>query len=312
MKRSIIVCCALAFCGAGIVSASVPQKLPGKVEATGGAAAKSNGLAGAGNAATALGAAQDRAVANYKRNMVREAAAAKRERAKIAAAAAAMKKQAKVAAANTKTATKHDDEAKALANAQDRSVVSYKRNESRSVAQAKREQERIAAAAARAAKLAKKEAQALARAQDRVVAYYKRSLGIGSETVAKVAKGIEKLACFTGVQDRHARIGVQLVNGKVDYFAFYSKRKPRTCSIDVERSGHDGRWEDNGTTSKVTLSENKGVLLIHRKGGAYRFVFRNVDRMRFCGMDGKINGSLTVARGKSKCVVQGVMDGHEG
>ncbi len=265
MKRSIIVCCALAFCSAGIVSASVPQKLPGKVEATGGAAAKSNGLASAGNAATALGAAQDRAVANYKRNMVREAAAAKREQAKIAAAAAAMKKQAKVAAAKTKTATKHDDEAKALTNA-----------------------------------------------QDRVVAYYKRSLGIGNETVAKAVKGIEKLACFTGVQDRHARIGVKLVNGKVDYFAFYSKRKPRTCSIDAERSGHAGRWEDNGTTSKVTLSENKGVLLIHRKGGAYRFVFRNVDRMRFCGMDGKINGSLTVARGKSKCVVQGVMDGHEG
>jgi hypothetical protein len=278
MKRSIVVCCALAFCGAGIVSATVPPKLPGKVNAAA-VAGKEKGLAGAKNEANSLDAAQDRAVANYERNMSRKAAAAKREQAKIAAAAAAMKKQAGVAAAA---------EAKAKAGA-------------------KRERD------GRAAQLAKKEAQALARAQDRVVAYYKRSLGIGTDTVAaKPVKGIEKLACFTGVQDRHARIGVQLVNGKVDYFAYYSKWKPRTCSIAAERNGPYSHWEENGGTLKVTLVDNKGAFTIDRKGGSYRFVFRNIDRMRYCGMSGKINGSLTVMRGKSTCVVQGVMDGPEG
>jgi hypothetical protein len=253
MKRSIIVCCALAFCGAGIAIASVPPNSPEKARVTAAAAASAKVLADAGNEAKALGRAQDRAVSNYKRN------------------------------------------------------------KSRRVAEAKREQARIAAAAARAAAHARKEAQTLARAQDRVVAFYKRSLGIGSGTLAaKAVKRIEKLACFTGVKDRHARIGVQLVDGKVDYFAYYSKWKPRTCSIDVERNGFDGRWVDNGAASKVTLIDKKGVLLIDRNSGGYRFVFRDVDRMRYCGMDGKINGSLTVMRGKSKCIVQGLMDGHEG
>lgn len=131
-----------------------------------------------------------------------------------------------------------------------------------------------------------------------------------SDTVVAKAKKVEKLACYTGVRDRHARIGVQLVDGEVDYFAFYSKRKPRTCSIDVERNSYAGRWVNNGKTSKVTLLENSGVLLIDRKGGGYRFVFRNVDRMTYCGMYGKINGSITVMRGNSKCIVQGIMKGH--
>lgn len=130
---------------------------------------------------------------------------------------------------------------------------------------------------------------------------------VSDTAVAGKARGVEQLTCFTGVKDRHARIGVQVVNQKVKYFAFYSKRKPRTCSIDVER---DGGWVDKGATSKVTLAENSGVMLIDHKPGTYRFVFRNVDRMKFCGMDGKINGSLTVVRGKNQCIVQGIMDGH--
>jgi hypothetical protein len=169
------------------------------------------------------------------------------------------------------------------------------------------EQAKEAAAKARAAEDARKEAKALAKAQDRVVAHYK--LG---RMPAAPTRTVERLACLTGDEDRHARIGVELVNGRVNYFAYYSKWKPRTCSIEVKRGGAYGRWEDHGATSRVTLLEGKGVVLIDGKRGKYRFVFRDIDRGRYCGMDGKINGSLTVMRGKSKCVVEGVMDGHAG
>lgn len=169
------------------------------------------------------------------------------------------------------------------------------------------EKARAVAAKARAAKAAKKEAKALSRAQDRVVAHYKR----GRMPAAPVAK-VEKLACLTGSEDRHARIGVELINGKVDYFAFYSKSKPRTCSIEVKRGGAFNRWEDHGGTSRVTLVDGKGLFLIDGKSGNYRFVFRDIDRERYCGMDGKINGSLTIIRGKRNCIVEGVMDGHAG
>ena len=159
---------------------------------------------------------------------------------------------------------------------------------------------------AAAAEQTRLEARALARAQDRVVAHYK---GLPFE---KAARRVEVLTCFTGIQDRHARIGVQLVDGMVNHFSFYSKAKPRTCSIDAARDGAFNHWEDVGAGAKVTLAEEKGVLLIKRMGRGYHFLFRGVDRMRYCGMDGTINGSLTVTRGKIQCDVQGIMDGHQG
>ncbi len=120
----------------------------------------------------------------------------------------------------------------------------------------------------------------------------------------------ENLTCFTGTKDRHARIGVELLNGQVNYFAYYSKWRPRTCSLEAGRGDPYSRWTDGGGYSTVTLADHKGQLRIEREGGAYRFAFFDVDRGRYCGMPGKINGSLTVIRGKSSCEVHGIMDGH--
>jgi len=120
----------------------------------------------------------------------------------------------------------------------------------------------------------------------------------------------ENLTCYTGTDDRHARIGVQLVDGKVSYFAYYSKSRPRTCSLEAGRRDPYSRWTDSDGYSTVTLADRKGRLRIDNVGGSYRFAFFDVDRVRYCGMQGKINGSLTVTRGKSSCEVQGVMDGH--
>jgi len=119
----------------------------------------------------------------------------------------------------------------------------------------------------------------------------------------------EHLTCFAGNEDRHARIGVELIDDQVTYFAYYSRWRPRTCSIEAGRGDASSRWSDNGTYSRVTLAD-RGELRIVQDGDAYRFAFFNVDRARYCGMDGKINGSLTVKRGEDSCVVEGVMDGH--
>ena len=165
------------------------------------------------------------------------------------------------------------------------------------------EAEKAEAAAARvkAAETARAEAEALARAQDRVVAHYKRG-------ALPAAPPVETLACLSGSEDRHARIGVELTNGKVSYFAFYSRAAPRTCSIEVKRGS--ARWEDRGATSRVTLPGGRGSFLIDGESGRYRFVFRGIDRRRYCGMDGRINGTVTIVRGQDGCLVDGVMDGH--
>jgi hypothetical protein len=119
---------------------------------------------------------------------------------------------------------------------------------------------------------------------------------------------VERLACMLGTEDQHARIAVELHDGAVYHFAYYSKWKPRTCSMDVKRDDAYSKWEDTGDVTVVTLVDDTGAFLINRDRKSYKFIFRDIDRMRYCGMDGKVSGSLTIFRGKSQCVLEGVMD----
>ena len=114
----------------------------------------------------------------------------------------------------------------------------------------------------------------------------------------------ETLACRLGTEDRHARIAVVVVKGKTDSFAYYSKWKPRTCSIYLQRNRDTySKWADNGNLTTVNLE--KGAFLIEHRPGEYHFIFRDIDRERYCGMDGVINGSLTIKRGNEQCILDG-------
>jgi hypothetical protein len=114
----------------------------------------------------------------------------------------------------------------------------------------------------------------------------------------------ETLACRLGTEDRHARIAVVVIKGKTDSFAYYSKWKPRTCSIYLQRNRDPySKWADNGKITTVSLE--KGAFLIEHKASEYHFSFRDIDRERYCGMEGVINGSLTIKRGNSQCVLEG-------
>lgn len=119
---------------------------------------------------------------------------------------------------------------------------------------------------------------------------------------------LEKLYCTLGTEDRQARITVELLGGKVRSIAYYSKWKPQTCSVHVIRDDAYSQWKDTGSVTVVTLNEEKGAFLIDHERNHYKFIFREVDRERFCGMDGKINGSLTVWRGRAQCDLDGIMD----
>jgi hypothetical protein len=63
------------------------------------------------------------------------------------------------------------------------------------------------------------------------------------------------------------------------------------------------KWADNGNITTVSLE--KGAFLIEHKPREYHFIFRDIDRERYCGMDGVINGSLTIKRGSDQCVLDG-------
>ena len=129
----------------------------------------------------------------------------------------------------------------------------------------------------------------------------------GKGRKAESAK-VEKLACRLGTEWNHARIAVQLRNGKVNEFAYYSIWKPRTCSLHVRRGDSYSKWEEFKTVTTVTLAEETGAVLINHEPDKYKFLFRDVDRMRYCGTEGKVSGSLTIWRGKEACELEGVMD----
>lgn len=165
---------------------------------------------------------------------------------------------------------------------------------------------RVAQAKKLAAENARRDAEALRRAQDRVVERYRQQkLG---KAAGKPGPRLEKLACKLGTEDRHARIAVELVGGRVKSIAYYSKWKPRTCSVHIVRDDSWSQWKDSGNVTLVTLNEDKGAFLIDYQRRGVKFLFRNIDRERFCGMEGKITGSLTVTRGRDRCELEGVMD----
>ena len=126
--------------------------------------------------------------------------------------------------------------------------------------------------------------------------------------VAPALRGrTETLTCRNGTEDRHARIGVVLIGGKVDSFAYYSKWKPRTCSIYLQRNRDAySHWTEKAGVTNVTLEH--GSFTIEQHKGEYRFVFHDVDRERYCGMDGTINGTLTIRKGSESCALVGVME----
>ena len=119
---------------------------------------------------------------------------------------------------------------------------------------------------------------------------------------------LEKLECKLGTEDRHARIAVELIGGRLKSLAYYSKWKPRTCSVHIVRDDAYSKWEDPGSVTIVTLNEEKGAFLIDYSRTSVKFLFRDIDRERFCGMIGKITGTLTVTRGRAHCELEGVMD----
>lgn len=118
---------------------------------------------------------------------------------------------------------------------------------------------------------------------------------------------IERYDCKIGTEDQHARIAVLAQGGEVQSVAYYSKWKPRTCSVHLQRGDAFSRWKDTGDAT--TISTEFGDFLVQVSKTEYQLFFREVDRMHYCGMMGKLNGSMTVTRGaKRQCSVEGIMD----
>lgn len=120
---------------------------------------------------------------------------------------------------------------------------------------------------------------------------------------------LERIDCKVGSEDLHARMALEARGGQVAGFAYYSKWRPRTCSLDMQRADPMTKWRltEDGATRVQTPH---GSFLIRALPGAYEVEFVDVERQPFCGMDGHTNGKMTVKRRSSKpqCSVAGLLD----
>lgn len=135
----------------------------------------------------------------------------------------------------------------------------------------------------------------------------------GDKPLPAVRQGaVERIDCMSGKEAVHARIAVEAQGEQVLSFAYYSKWKPRTCSLDFERNANGTKWRltPDGATRVQTP---QGRFLIRARADAFVFEFDGVQRRKFCGMPGEINGTMTVKRGSGKpeCSVVGVLDAND-
>lgn len=122
----------------------------------------------------------------------------------------------------------------------------------------------------------------------------------------------EHFDCTSGTPTWHARIAFEAQGGQVLGFAYYSIWKPRTCSIHFKRDTADSKWiaAPDGADHVYTP---QGRFVIRTRADAYVFEFRDVQREKFCGMPGAINGTMTIKRhpAGAQCSVVGVMDTND-
>jgi len=134
----------------------------------------------------------------------------------------------------------------------------------------------------------------------------------GDKPLPALQGATERIDCMSGVDDLHARMALEARGGRVAYFAYYSKWKPRTCALDFARTTPGTKWRltPDGATRVHTP---QGRFLIRTLPNAYVFEFEQVERSRYCGMPGDINGTMIIKRGagKPECSVAGIMDAND-
>ncbi|MBX3650518.1 MAG: hypothetical protein KF771_03955 [Burkholderiales bacterium] len=134
----------------------------------------------------------------------------------------------------------------------------------------------------------------------------------GDRMLPALSGRVEQIDCRSGVEDLHARMALEVRGGQVASFAYYSKRRPRTCSMDMRRDDPFIKWRltPEGATRVQTP---QGLFLIRTSSEAWEFEFLEVERQKFCGMEGHINGRMIIKRRVSnpECSVTGLLDRDE-
>ena len=92
-------------------------------------------------------------------------------------------------------------------------------------------------------------------------------------------------------------------------FAYYSRWQFYTCSIYLDQRDPKTRWRRTADGA-TRVQTPQGSFVIHADPESYVFEFQNVQRAKFCGMYGSINGTMTILRNTwpPRCTVGGILE----
>jgi hypothetical protein len=131
----------------------------------------------------------------------------------------------------------------------------------------------------------------------------------GDRALPRTLGKIERIDCRSGNDDLQARIAFEARGNQVMNFAYYSRWNFQTCSIHLNQESWNARWRltEDGATRVQTPH---GSFLIRSDADSFSFEFHDVERMKFCGMYGRIRGELVVKRGTNppQCEARGILD----
>lgn len=131
----------------------------------------------------------------------------------------------------------------------------------------------------------------------------------GDSVLPALSGEVEQIDCKVGTEDLHARMALEAHGGQVRSFAYYSKWRPRTCSMNMQRNDPETQWRQTADGATRVQSPH-GTFLIRELPGSYEFEFIDVQRQPFCGMDGHTNGKMIIKRRSPTplCSVAGLLD----
>lgn len=131
----------------------------------------------------------------------------------------------------------------------------------------------------------------------------------GDHELPALSGSVEQIDCKVGTEDLHARMAVEARGGQVVSFAYYSKWRPRTCSLHMQRKDPAIQWRQTADGATRVQSPH-GTFLIRELSGSFEFEFIDVERQPFCGMDGHTNGKMIIKRrsAEPQCSVAGLLD----
>ena len=115
----------------------------------------------------------------------------------------------------------------------------------------------------------------------------------------------QKYACSVGKEPHEMRFIIELAKEKPVFFALWTANRGYRCSVHATHGDVYSRWSESGGHTVIKMVDDMGTVTIGGAKGRYQIKFDDINKMRFCGMEGEMSGTVTLTRGHRECGWEG-------